>query len=89
MLASVSLDVHSPFPLRDPFTARTNHPEEVIFCCYSGEDFAVYQRTIRLERLSKFAQRAYLLSNYAPRGMEQMYGPPQLIAHPFNCHSVA
>ena len=29
------------------FTDRTDHFEEVIFCCFSGEDFAVYKRTLR------------------------------------------
>lgn len=29
------------------FTDRTNRLEEVIFCCFSGEDFAVYQRILR------------------------------------------
>jgi O-acetyl-ADP-ribose deacetylase len=29
------------------FTDRTNRPEEVIFCCFSGEDLAVYKRALR------------------------------------------
>lgn len=29
------------------FTDRTNRLEEVIFCCFSGEDFAVYKRSLR------------------------------------------
>lgn len=29
------------------FTDRTNTFEEVIYCCFSGEDFAVYKRTLR------------------------------------------
>ena len=29
------------------FTDRTNRFEEVIFCCFSGEDFAVYKRSLR------------------------------------------
>jgi O-acetyl-ADP-ribose deacetylase len=29
------------------FTDRTNCFEEVIFCCFSGEDFAVYKRSLR------------------------------------------
>lgn len=28
------------------FTDRTNRFERVIFCCFSGEDFAVYKRTL-------------------------------------------
>lgn len=30
------------------FTDRTNRLEEVIFCCFSREDFAVYNRTLNL-----------------------------------------
>ena len=29
------------------FTDRAGGFEEVIFCCYSGEDFSVYKRTLR------------------------------------------
>jgi O-acetyl-ADP-ribose deacetylase len=29
------------------FTDRTDGLEEVIFCCFSGEDFAVYKRSLR------------------------------------------
>jgi O-acetyl-ADP-ribose deacetylase (regulator of RNase III) len=29
------------------FTDRSTSLEEVIFCCFSGEDFAVYKRTLR------------------------------------------
>jgi O-acetyl-ADP-ribose deacetylase len=29
------------------FTGRTNQFEEVIFSCFSGEDFAVYKRSLR------------------------------------------
>jgi O-acetyl-ADP-ribose deacetylase len=29
------------------FTDRTDGFEEVIFCCYSGEDFAAYKRALR------------------------------------------
>jgi O-acetyl-ADP-ribose deacetylase (regulator of RNase III) len=29
------------------FTERSNCPEEVIFCCFSGEAFAVYKRILR------------------------------------------
>lgn len=29
------------------FTDRTDRFEEVIFCCFSGEDFAVYKRSLR------------------------------------------
>lgn len=29
------------------FTDRINRFEEVIFCCFSGEDFAVYDRSLR------------------------------------------
>ena len=29
------------------FTDRTDGFEEVIFCCYSGEDFRVYKRSLR------------------------------------------
>jgi O-acetyl-ADP-ribose deacetylase len=29
------------------FTDRTDGFEEVIFCCYSGEDFGVYKRSLR------------------------------------------
>ena len=29
------------------FTDSANRPEEVIFCCYSGGDYAVYERALR------------------------------------------
>lgn len=29
------------------FTAANAHFEKVVFCCYSGEDFAIYQRLLR------------------------------------------
>ena len=29
------------------FIARESGPDEVVFCCYSGEDYATYKHTLR------------------------------------------
>ena len=43
----VKLATHIAIESVRRFVAKDNVPDEVIFCCYSGEDYATYKRALR------------------------------------------